>query len=146
MHLRTRGSGNPLLLSLMLLGGALASVAAWAEAPPSRASARQAEVEIVESGKTSQTMRLVISVTDNEASQVAAQAGDVHYMVKLSRNTHARPGPVLSCEVERREHVGRSVHDVRIKAAAVVELGRRLTLARVVRPDGTRLEVSVTMR
>jgi hypothetical protein len=149
MNLRwTRGSGGPLLLSVLLLGGALASVAARAEGPATKGHpARQAEVEIVEArGKTTQTMRLVVSFTDNEASQVAAQAGDVQYLLKLSRNTHARPGPVLSCDVERKGRSGRSVHDARIKSAAIVELGRRLTVARVVRPDGTQLEVSVTIR
>lgn len=146
-----RRHGGPFLLCVLLVGGAIGSVAARAQAGPGTRpspAAQQAEVEITEAapGGASQTMRFVLGVTDNEMSQIKAQAGGVHYTLKLRRDTRLPGRSLLSCDAERIEHVGRAIRDVRLQAAALVELGRRVTLARVARPDGSRFELAVTLR
>jgi hypothetical protein len=146
-----RRRGGPLLLCLLLAGGAIGSFAARAQAGPvaprTSPAVRQAEVEISEAtGSASLTTRFVLGLTDNELSQLRAQAGDVHYVLKLRRDTRAAGQSLLSCEAERIERGRRAARDVHVRAAAVVEIGRRVTLASVARPDGSRFELAVTLR
>jgi len=153
-----------MLLCLLLGGGAIASAATRAQAgpPQPRPAVQQAEVEISEAaaGGATLTMRFVLGLTDNELSQIKAQTGDVHYVLKLRLDTRHSGQSLLSCDAERIElgaaraparpssatTLSHAVRDVHVRAAAVAGLGRRLTLARVARPDGSRFELAVTLR
>jgi hypothetical protein len=118
------------------------------------------EISEAAAGGATLTMRFVLGLTDNELSQIKAQTGDVHYVLKLRLDTRHSGQSLLSCDAERIElgaaraparpssatTLSRAVRDVHVRAAAVAGLGRRLTLARVARPDGSRFELAVTLR
>ncbi len=135
-----RRRGGAAVLGLLLLGGGLA-----AAAPPTpiQTAQGQVEVEITErtQGKTDTSMKFLVEITDRMPSQIHALAGQAHYHLKLALQTLA-PAQVLFCELD--VHGGPREAD--FKTSSLVRRGSRVTVGRVVRPDGSRLEVLATVR
>jgi hypothetical protein len=138
-----------MVLGLLLLGGAIGANAAGAESPEVRRKtphpSRVAELEIVESGpgKTVQTARWRMGLTEGSPSEVETRAAGIAYRVKLRWDSTAGQSGVLFCDIKRTD-ARNDGRNLQVTVSGVVEAGRRVILARVVGVSGRVLEISAT--
>ena len=111
------------------------------------AASRTVDVEVVEIArdKSSHTLRVAVSLVDNDgASEVSTQAGTFRYFLEARRDRRAGGSPVLALELQRADTAASG--DMRLSAASFADLGQRVVIGRVERPDGTATEIAATLR
>jgi hypothetical protein len=152
---RARARRGALHLALLIAGAAIGGGTAARQgralaAPrePPRAAAALAEVEVAESAATGpRTFRAALGLVGNEPASLSASAGTASYRLRLQRDDRG-----LHLDLERSERgagrvaSGASGGGVKLQAAVPAAAGRRVVIGRLVRPDGSKLEVSATLR
>ena len=133
-----------LSLALALLPILVAPAAAAPATPSSTATATVEIVATPRSGKET-ALRIDAAVTlDRGTSQVRGSAGGATYEVAVAwRSDDKGVPPLLELKVE--EQRARQI-PTRVEVRSRLELGRRVSLGRITRPDGSRFELFATLR
>ncbi len=118
-----------------------------AAAPATLPTTATATVEITTTptrGKET-AVRIDAALTlDRGVTQVRSSIGPASYQVKMSWRSDDRGVPPLF-ELDVEEHRDKQI-PTRIEVRSRLELGKRVSLGRITRQDGSRFEVFVTLR
>jgi hypothetical protein len=133
-----------LLLSLALLP-LLAVPATAAPAAPSSTATATVEITTTPVRGVATTARIDAALTlDRGTTQVRSSTGPATYQVKMAwRSDDKGLAPLFELDVE--EHRDKQI-PTRIEVRSRLELGKRVSLGRITRQDGSRFEVFVTLR
>ena len=150
-------SRSRIALGLVLAQAAIGSATVFAD-PPRRPHMQQAEVGITDSspGKPASSTTFLLQLTEGRPSGIEARgAGDIRYNVKVQLQAVDGPRAEVSCEMLRFENAAkltvaeaakRAVAEAHFYATVILTPGHQVTVSRVVRPDGTKVEVMMTLR
>jgi hypothetical protein len=137
----------PSTTALMLASGAfLVSATAQAEPTPTRTKLVSLEVRDQEPGRTTAVERVSVPLSDRGSTKLDSWLRGSRYKLQVVRESESMPD-ALSLELHR-EPRGDSPQSAEISASAVVRMkpGQRVVIARIERSNGSRTEVSATIR
>lgn len=133
-----------LSLALALLP-ILAAPAAAAPTTPSTTVTATVEMTATPARGKETTARVDAAVTlDRGTSQVRSSMGGASYQVKMSWRSDDKGVPPLF-ELDVEEQRDKQI-PIRLDVRSRLELGKRVSLGRITRQDGSRFEVFVTLR
>ncbi|MCC6746781.1 MAG: hypothetical protein IT371_03925 [Deltaproteobacteria bacterium] len=125
--------------------GAARAVAAEGSPVPERL-----EVEVRESGQASgrsRHHRLSLALPlGSGGSRLAVQLEGADYALEVERDHRGSQAPVMHVSLNRLDRSGQRPRDLRVRASTPWQRGRRVTLAELIQPDGSRIEVVATVR
>lgn len=135
---------NSLSLALALLP-VLAAPAAAAPTTPSTTATATVEITSTTAAGKATTARIDAAVTlDRGTTHVRSTMGAATYQVKMSWRSDDKGVPPLF-EIEVEEHRDKQI-PTRVDVRSRMVLGKRVSLGRITRPDGSRFELVVTLQ
>jgi len=113
--------------------------------PEAHADIADVELSVFDKGTSSaQTARVTVSLVENQsASNVTAQLADGLYNISVRQEAHKNRSTVFL----QVEGIGTADLGIRkLSATARPAAGKRIVLASLTKPDGSRFEIALTMR
>lgn len=109
---------------------------------------QQAEMEITESvaGQPARSVRLLFGLSEWAPSKISTQTGPTSYQVTLWYQTRKGARPLVRCDLDRYDSQANRTQHQRLQSSTSAAPGHRVTLGRIVNPDGARLEVTLLLR
>jgi len=139
----------PALVPIPFLGHAEGPPVALAAPPPRAPAAVILDVEIVETppGKSASTVKLSLAVAGERPSTLTTSSPAAQYEVTARVMDSKERGHELTLDLERSTRAPTGAGDsVEVSTTSRVVANKRVVLADLTRPDGSRFQVAATVR